>query len=155
MGGHLYELSEDKLEPIYWTDESSFYEDDNVEYTEILEGEERDEAIEIMCSSKWFNQLFVRGEEKDTIIYNGGVDAILDEWYNSIQHEFEKLRNGRKSDSYNLRKSIDNALGGCKLFCFPNWTGIYTVEERELLEYIHGMKQGTVLHINSVFSYKY
>lgn len=153
MHSTIYEITQEAIDPKDWASESNFYEDDNVDYTTLLSGEERDEAIEDLCNSRWFNRLFSRGKEPNTIIYNGNIEAVKDEWYQELQKELQSLIDKRHCDTYKLRKAIDRPFGDYTLFCLSDWCGSSSCYPRELLELLERTKPGTVFYINSVFDY--
>ena len=153
MHNNIYEITVDAIDRDDWATESNFYDDDHVDYVTEMEGEERDEAIDDFCKHPDFTKLFTRGEEPDTIVYNGKIDEVTNEWYDNIQKELDEMRKSGKVDSYRLRKAIDRTFFGDELFCLPGHSGTESSFPRELLEMLRYHKAGTVLHINAVFDY--
>lgn len=153
MHNFIYEITQNPFNPDDWADESNFYEDCNVDYTTLLTGKERADAIEELYSSRWFGCLFSRGKEPDTIIYNGSIEAVKDEWYRELQKELQLLIEKRSCITCGLRSAINRPFAGYNLFCLPDWAGSSSCTPRILLELLECMKPGSVLHINSVFDY--
>lgn len=153
MHNTIYEITLDAVHPDDWADESDFYDDVDVDYTTLLTGQERTDAIEELYASHWFNCLFSRGKEPDTIIYNGNIEAVRDEWYQKLQKELQSLIKNRNCDTYRLRMAINQPFAGYDRFCLSDWAGSFSCPPRDLLDLLENTKPGAVLHINSVFDY--
>ena len=153
MHNNIYEITVDAIDRDDWATESDFYNDSHVDYVIEMKGEERDEAINDFCEHPDFAKFFTRGKRPDTIVYNGKIDEVKNEWYDNIQKELDGMRKSGKVDSYRLRKAIDQAFFGNELFCLPGHSGFESSFPRELLEMLRHHKAGTVLHINAVFDY--
>lgn len=153
MHNTIYEITQNPVHPDDWADESNFYEDGYVDYATLLTGKERADAIEDLCNSRWFGCLFSRGKEPDTIIYNGNIDAVKDEWYQELQKELQSLIEARSCNTYRLRKAIDQPFAGYDRFCLPDYVGYCSCHPRDFLDLLENTKPGTVLHINSVFDF--
>lgn len=153
MHNTIYEITQHPVDQDDWAEESNFYEDNNVDYTTLLTGKERTDAIEELCNSCWFSCLFSRGKEPDTIIYNGNIDTVKNMWYQELQKELQSLIEKRSCDTYRLRKTIDQPFAGYDRFCLPGWTGDLSCHPRDLLDLLESTKPGTMFYINSVFDY--
>lgn len=153
MHSTIYEITQNQVDPDEWATESNFYEDDNVDYTTLLTGDERTEAINDLYDSHLFSSLFSRGEASDTIVYNGNIKVVKEEWYQNLEQELQSLIDGNSCDTYRLRKAINQPFAGYTLFCLPGWAGSSSCYPRELLELLNTVEPGTVFHINSVFDY--
>lgn len=136
-----------------WVDENSFEAGENIDYTTLLSGQERDAAIEDLRKSDWFGRLFSPGKEPDTIVYNGGIETVKGEWYEKLRQELQAFIESGRSDTHRLKKAIDQPIAGHDLFCFPGWLGNGTYRPSVLLEFLETIKPGTVLYINSVLDY--
>lgn len=153
MHNTIYEITQKSIHKDDWVNESDFYEDDNVDYTTLLIGKDRADAIEDLYNSCWFSSLFSRGEEPDTIVYNGNIETVKDEWYQKLQKELQSLIKERRCDTYRLRETINQPFAGYTLFCLSDWAGIFTCRPRVLLELLESVEQGAIFHINSVLDY--
>lgn len=153
MHNDIFEITKNNLSSDEWADDSWFYEDDNVDYTTLLNGNEREEIINDWFDSDSFNSLFSRGSSQDTILYNGGLKEIKEQWYERIRIEVDTLATNHLSSTYSLRKTIDQPIFGYTLFCLPEWSGTKSSTPRELLEWLETLEPGTLLYINSVFDY--
>lgn len=153
MHSFIYEITQDAVHPNDWADESNFYDDANVDYTTLLTGQERTNALEELYDYHWFRSLFYRGKEPDTIVYNGNIEAVKNEWYQALQKELQLFIEERHCNTYRLREAIDYPFAKYILFCLSDWAGNMTCKPRVLLELLEDMKVGTVLHINSVLDY--
>lgn len=153
MHSTIYEITQDIIDPDDWANESNFYEDDNVGYTTLLTSEERVEAIEDLYNSHWFQRLFSRGKERDTIVYNGNIELVKEEWYQNLQKELHELIDQKQCNTYKLRRAINRPFAEDTLFCLPGWYGSQSCHSIKLLELLNDMESGTVFHINSVFDY--
>lgn len=153
MHDTIYEITRNPVNRGDWADESNFYEDTNVDYTTLLTGKSRTDAIEDLYSSHWFGCLFSRGTEPDTIIYKGNIEVVKDEWYCELQKELQSLIEEKRCNTYGLRRVINQPFAGSTLFCLPDWAGTMSSQPRELLELLNSLESGTVLYINSVFDY--
>jgi len=153
MHSTIYEITQNQMDPDDWAVESNFYEDNHVDYTTLLSGQERTEAIEDLYSSSWFSDLFSRGEKPDTIVYNGNIETIKDKWYQELQKALQSLIENRECNTYQLRKTINQSFAGYTLFCLSDWSGNSSCYPREFLELLNDAKPGTVFYINSVLDY--
>lgn len=153
MHSTIYEITRNRVNPDDWAEESNFYEDNNVDYTTLLIDQERTDAIEELYDYCWFTRLFSRGEEPDTIVYNGGLETIKNEWYQELRETLQSLIETKGCDTYKLRKVIDQPFAGYTLFCLPDWNGSSSCFPRDFLELLNDVKPGTVFYINSVFDY--
>ena len=153
MHSTIYEITMNRVNPDEWAEESNFYEDSNVDYTTLLTDQERTDAIEDLYESRWFSKLFHRGEEPDTIVYNGGIEVVKEEWYQELQKILQSLIETKGCDTYQLRKAINQPFAGYTLFCLSGWCGDSSCHPRVFLELLSDVKPGTVFYINSVFDY--
>lgn len=153
MHSTIYELTQEKLNRNNWATEENFYDDKNIDYSTQLSGSERKKCIQDLCELSWFKRLFTVGDSPDTIIYNGKIDEIKEEWYTRIQIELDSMTRNKQSDSYRLRRTINSVIFGDTLFCLPESFGDSLSYPRELVEWLDTMKAGTVIHINAVFDY--
>lgn len=87
MHSTIFELQPTPLRKEEWATENNFVDNHNIDYCMLLDGERRDERIESLYNSAWFNKLFRVGDEKDTIIYRGkdALNSFKREWYEWIQ----------------------------------------------------------------------
>lgn len=153
MHGTIYEITKEVLDKEDWAHEGNFYEDENVDYTTLLDEEDRTLAINDLFEASWFKSLFSKGIEHDSIVYNGELGTIKEEWYKCIKFEVDELKSKKILNTYKLRKTLNNPLNTESLFCLPEWIGFQSCQSRDLVEWLDTLEPGTVLHINSVFDY--
>lgn len=155
MHSTIYEITQEQLERDEWASESNFYEDPNVDYTDLWDDESREQIINDLDECDWFNALFTKGEEPDTIVFKGrdALQPIKEAWYKEIQDNLEALKESDGCDTYRLRKAINNPFAQYTLFCLPDWAGDKTSYPREFMELLNTLEDGTVLYINSVLDY--
>lgn len=155
MHSTIYEITQEQLERDEWASESNFYEDPNVDYTDLWDDESREQIINDLDECDWFNALFTKGEEPDTIVFKGrdALQSIKEAWYKEIQDNLEALKESGGCDTYRLRKVINNPFAQYTLFCLPGWAGDKTSYPREFMELLNTLEDGAVLYINSVLDY--
>ena len=155
MHSTIYEITQKQLECDEWATESNFYEDPNVGYTDLWDDESREQIINDLDDCVWFNVLFTKGEEPDTIVFKGraALQPIKEAWYKKIQDNLEALKERGGCDTYLLRRAINNPFAQHTLFCLPDWSGGKTSYPYEFMEWLNTLEDGTVLYINSVLDY--
>lgn len=153
MHSTIYELTQAKLEREDWATDENFYDDNHIDYSTRLSESEREDCIRDLHELTWFKRLFSVGDSSDTIVYNGRIDEIKEEWYVDIQTELDSMTQNKQSESYRLRRIINSVIFGDTLFCLPEWSGDAASYPGELMEWLDTMEAGTVIHINAVFDY--
>ena len=155
MHSTIYEITQEQLERDEWASEANFYEDPNVDYTDLLDDESREQIINNLDDCDWFNALFTKGDGPDTIVFKGrdALQTIKEAWYKEIQDNLEALKECGSCDTYRLRRAINHPFAPHTLFCLPDWAGDKTSYPREFMEWLNTLEDGTVLYINSVLDY--
>lgn len=155
MHSTIYEITQEQLERDDWASESNFYEDPNVDYTDLLDDESREQIINNLDNYDWFNALFTKGDEPDTIVFKGrdALQTIKEAWYKEIQDNLEALKECGGCDTYRLSRAINNPFAPHTLFCLPDWAGDKTSYPREFMEWLNTLEDGAILYINSVLDY--
>lgn len=157
MHSSIIEIRDHRTDKGEWATECNFYDDcgDIIEYCRDLTEDERAGYIEDFMESELFNALFTKGDEADTIVYNGKLDAIKSEWYKSIQVELDKMVAKGSISPYYLNRAIEKPFLSDFLFCLPDWNGDRANYPRELMEWLDTLKDGDVLYICGVVDYHF
>ncbi len=155
MHGEIYEITREQLERDEWASESNFYEDPNVDYTNLWDDESREQIINDLDDCDWFNALFTKGEDPDTIVFKGraALQPIKEAWYKEIQNNLEALKERGGCDTYRLRQALNKPFAQYTLFCLPDWTTDKTSYPCDFMELLNTLEDGAVLYINSVLDY--
>lgn len=155
MHGKIYEITQKQLERDEWASESNFYGDPNVDYTDLLDDESRKQIINDLDDCGWFNVLFTKGEEPDTIVFKGraALQPIKEAWYKEIQNNLEALKERGGCDTYRLRQALNKPFAQYTLFCLPDWITDKTSYPCDFMELLNTLEDGAVLYINSVLDY--
>lgn len=152
MHSTIIEIRDHKIEKGMWASESNFYDDSNkLDYCGVSNEEERAEDIRRFLEN--FNDLFVKGEELDSIVYTGKIADVRKKWMDCIEQGLSVVKSSGKCDTFKLRNAIDRPFEIYTLFCLPDWAGTGAEYPRALFEWIETMKKGDVLYIGNTFDY--
>ena len=155
MHSRIFELTQANLNREDWATENNFvYDEEKMDYSEELHGDERMESIDWLKSSP-LGRLFAF--DKDTLTFMG-KDALMDvrkDWIASIKNALEVMENKCLYNTFGLNYATKKVLDSHFMFCLPEYTGDGAVYPCELLEWLNTIKDGAVIHINSVFDYRY
>lgn len=154
MHSRIFELTQANLDREEWATENDFvYDEDKIDYSEELHGDERMESISWLEIST-LGRMFIF--DKDTLVFK--KDALMDvrkDWIASIKNALEVMEKKFLYNTFGLNYAIENVLDSHYLFCLPEYTGSRAVYPCELLEWLNTIKDGSVIHVNSVFDYHY
>ncbi len=154
MHSRIFELTQANLDREDWATENDFvYDEEKMDYSEELHGDERMESIDWLKRSP-LGGLFVF--DKDTLTFK--KDALMDvrkDWIASIKKALEVMESKCLYDTFGLHYATKNVLDCDFLFCLPEYTGNRAVYPCELLGWLNTLKDGAVIHVNSVFDYHY
>ena len=153
MHSRIFELTQANLDREYWATENDVYDEEKMGYSEELHGDERMESISWLEIST-LGRMFIF--DKDTLVFK--KDALMDvhkDWIASIKNALEVMEKKCLYNTFGLHYATENVLDSHYLFCLPEFTGNMTVYPCELLEWLNTIKDGAVIHINSVFDYHY
>lgn len=154
MHSRIFELTQANLNREDWATENDFvYDEGKMDYSEELHGDERMESIDWLESSP-LGRLFIF--DKDTLVFK--KNALMDvhkDWIASIKKALEVMEKKGLYNTFGLHYATENVLDSHFLFCLPEYTGNRAVYPCELLEWLNTLKDGSVIHVNSVFDYHY
>lgn len=157
MHSSIIEIRDHRTDKDEWATEENFYDDcdEMIDYCHDLTEDERAEYIEAFMDSELFGALFTKGEEPDTIVYNGRLESLKSEWYKSIQSELDKMVSNGSLSSYNLNRAIEKPFLSELLFCLPDWNGDRASYPSELMEWLDRFKVGDVFYIGGIVDYHF
>lgn len=153
MHSRIFELTQANLDREDWATENDVYDEEKMDYSEELHGDERMESISWLEIST-LGRMFIF--DKDTLVFK--KDALMDvrkDWIASIKNALEVMEKKFIYNTFGLNYAIENVLDSHYLFCLPEYTGSRAVYPCELLEWLNTIKDGEVIHVNSVFDYHY
>lgn len=153
MHSRIFELTQANLDREDWATENDVYDEEKMDYSEELHGDERMESISWLEIST-LGRMFIF--DKDTLVFK--KDALMDvrkDWIASIKNALEVMEKKCLYNTFGLNYAIENVLDSHYLFCLPEYTGSRAVYPCELLEWLNTIKDGSVIHVNSVFDYHY
>lgn len=153
MHSRIFELTQANLNREDWATENDVYDEEKMDYSEELHGDERMESIAWLEIST-LGMLFIF--DKDTLVFK--KDALMDvrkDWIASIKNALEVMEKKGLYNTFGLHYATENVLDSHFLFCLPEYTGNRAVYPCELLEWLNTLKDGSVIHVNSVFDYHY
>ena len=153
MHSRIFELTQANLDREDWATENDVYDEEKMDYSEELHGDERMESISWLEIST-LGRMFIF--DKDTLVFK--KDALMDvrkDWIASIKNALEVMEKKFIYNTFGLNYAIKNVLDSNYLFCLPEFTGNMAVYPCELLEWLNTLKDGEVIHVNSVFDYHY
>ena len=153
MHSRIFELTQENLDREDWATENDVYDEEKMDYSEELHGYERMESIDWLKSSP-LGRLFAF--DKDTLVFK--KDALMDvrkDWIASIKKALYVMEKKCLYNTFGLHYATKNVLDSHFLFCLPEYTGNRSVYSCVLLEWLNTLKDGEVIHINSVFDYHY
>lgn len=153
MHSRIFELTQANLDREDWATENDVYDEEKMDYSEELHGDERMESISWLEIST-LGRMFIF--DKDTLVFK--KDALMDvrkDWIASIKNALEVMEKKFLYNTFGLNYAIENVLDSHYLFCLPEYTGSRAVYPCELLEWLNTIKDGSVIHVNSVFDYHY
>lgn len=153
MHSRIFELTQANLDREDWATGNDVYDEEKMDYSEELHGDERMESINWLESSP-LGRLFIF--DKDTLVFK--KDALMDvrkDWIASIKKALEVMEKKCLYNTFGLNYATENVLDSRFLFCLPEYTGNMAVYPCELLEWLNTLKDGAVIHVNSVFDYHY
>lgn len=153
MHSRIFELTQANLDREDWATENDVYDEEKMDYSEELHGDERMESISWLEIST-LGRMFIF--DKDTLVFK--KDTLMDvrkDWIASIKNALEVMEKKFLYNTFGLNYAIENVLDSHYLFCLPEYTGSRAVYPCELLEWLNTIKDGSVIHVNSVFDYHY
>ena len=153
MHSRIFELTQANLNREDWATENDVYDEEKMDYSEELHGDERMESIAWLEIST-LGMLFIF--DKDTLVFK--KDALMDvrkDWIASIKNALEVMEKKCLYNTFGLHYATEKVLDSHFMFCLPEYTGDGAVYPCELLEWLNTLKDGAVIHINSVFDYHY
>ena len=153
MHSRIFELTQANLNREDWATENDVYDEEKMDYSEELHGDERMESIAWLEIST-LGMLFIF--DKDTLVFK--KDALMDvrkDWIASIKNALEVMEKKGLYNTFGLNYATKNVLDSHYLFCLPEFTGNMAVYPCELLEWLNTLNDGAVIHVNSVFDYHY
>lgn len=97
-----------------------------------------------------------RGEIDDEIVYNGNVEDIKVDWIRAIQNEVDKMNADKSITKHNIINAVKYGICGYPYrFYIDSYSGYIVEYPITLIEWVQGLKPGTVIKIGNVFSYHY
>jgi hypothetical protein len=97
-----------------------------------------------------------KGEVDDEIIYNGNIEDVKEEWMRAIQNGVDKMNVNKDMNGHNLIYVIK--YGICRYayrICIDSYPGYVVKDPITLIEWIQGLKPGTVIKIRGIFIYHF
>jgi hypothetical protein len=101
-------------------------------------------------------KIFDKGEIDDEIVYNGNVEDIKVDWIRAIQNEVDKMNADKSMTKHNIINAVKYGICGYPYrFYIDSYSGYIVEYPITLIEWVQGLKPGTVIKIGNVFSYHY
>lgn len=92
----------------------------------------------------------------DEIVYNGNVEDIKVDWIRAIQNEVDKMNADKSMTKHNIINAVKYGICGYPYrFYIDSYSGYIVEYPITLIEWVQGLKPGTVIKIGNVFSYHY
>lgn len=129
-----------------------------IDYCYDLQPEAR-QAVIASLVEKWLPKgLFSLGEEKDTIIYNGGIEEwTRNEWLPKIRKKAQCLSTHNVftgTNLFSMQRLLDDALDIGTLFYLTDETyQSYAERSTAFMEFASRLDKGTVLYVGGVIGY--
>lgn len=109
-----------------------------------------------MCKVPCIGKIFDKGEIDDEIVYNGNVEDIKVDWIRAIQNEVDKMNADKSMTKHNIINAVKYGICGYPYrFYIDSYSGYIVEYPMTLIEWVQGLKPGTVIKIGNVFSYHY
>ena len=156
MNGIIFELEEKSKYTGRYMDEEISYNDTSIDYTKEIRECDRKSEIKDLLNDPCLGKIFEKGEVDDEIIYNGNIEDVKEEWMRAIQNGVDKMNVNKDMNGHNLIYVIK--YGICRYayrICIDSYPGYVVKDPITLIEWVQGLKPGTVIKIGNVFSYHY
>lgn len=156
MNGIIFELEEKSKYTGRYMDEEISYNDPSIDYMEEIQECDKNSEIKALLNDPCLGKIFDKGEVDDEIIYNGNIEDVKEEWMRAIQNRVDEMNANKDMNEYNLIYAIK--YGICRYayrFYIDSYSGYVVEDPIALIEWVQGLKPGTVIKIGNVFSYHY
>jgi len=124
----------------------------------LTKKEDRRERIECLVNEILPEGMFTLIDE-NTICYNGGVEAWLEEWVKLIKEKCSLVTTGNIrewSTLYHLKEAIDNPLDTGSRFYDDNiGCSSYSDKSGEFMKNLNDLEAGTLLYVGGVIDYHF
>ena len=161
MHSKIYQIAEEKIDGDNFITEQTFNfegRDDFYDYCSDINEEERNNCIESLTKYLLPTGMFsLDTNEKDTLIYNGGVEEWKEEWVNKIHQKAQAITPENITEwigeAYSLEKELLNPLDIGSRFVMDSYPSAVAQQSGDLKVMICGLKPGTKLHIGGVVDF--
>ena len=130
----------------------------DLDYCSDIDEEDRRERIECLVNEILPKGMFTLIDE-NTIRYNGGVEAWLEEWVKLINEKCSLVTAGNIrewSTLYYLKEAIDNPLGtACRFYDDSDGFSSYSQKSGNFMKSLYSTKTGTLLYVGGVIDYHF
>lgn len=156
MNGIIFELEEKSKYTGRYMDEEISYNDTSIDYMEEIQECDRNREIKDLLNDPCLGKIFDKGEIDDEIVYNGNVEDIKVDWIRAIQNEVDKMNANKSMTKHNIINAVKYGICGYPYrFYIDSYSGYIVEYPITLIEWVQGLKPGTVIKIGNVFSYYY
>jgi hypothetical protein len=156
MNGIIFELEEKSKYTGRYMDGEISYNDTSIDYTKEIRECDRKSEIKDLLNDPCLGKIFEKGEVDDEIIYNGNIEDVKEEWMRAIQNGVDKMNVNKDMNGHNLIYVIK--YGICRYayrICIDSYPGYVVKDPITLIEWIQGLKPGTVIKIRGIFIYHF
>lgn len=130
----------------------------DLDYCSDIDEDDRKERIECLVNEILPEGMFTLIDE-NTIRYNGGVDAWLEEWVKLINEKCALVTAGNIrewSTLYYLKEAIDNPLdAGSRFYDDNSGCSSYSEKSGEFMKSLNDLEAGTLLYVGGVIDYHF
>lgn len=156
MNGIIFELEEKSKYTGRYMDGEISYNNTSIDYTKEIRECDRKSEIKDLLNDPCLGKIFEKGEVDDEIIYNGNIEDVKEEWMRAIQNGVDKMNVNKDMNGHNLIYVIK--YGICRYayrICIDSYPGYVVKDPITLIEWVQGLKPGTVIKIRGIFIYHF
>lgn len=154
--GIIFELEEKSKYTGRYMDGEISYNNTSIDYTKEIRECDRKSEIKDLLNDPCLGKIFEKGEVDDEIIYNGNIEDVKEEWMRAIQNGVDKMNVNKDMNGHNLIYVIK--YGICRYayrICIDSYPGYVVKDPITLIEWVQGLKPGTVIKIRGIFIYHF
>ncbi len=160
MHSTIFQITTEKVEDGGLLNEDTLQQGDNSEldYCSDIDEDDRRRRIEYLVNKILPEGMFTLIDE-NTIRYNGGVEAWLEEWVKLIKEKCSLVTAGNIrewSTLYYLKEAIDNPLdAGSRFYDDNSGYSSYSDKSGEFMKSLNDLEAGTLLYVGGVIDYHF
>jgi len=160
MHSTIFQITTGKVEKDNYLNEDTLLQGDNsdLDYCLDIDDEERKERIENLVNKILPEGMFTLIDE-NTIRYNGGVEAWLEEWVKLIQEKSSLVTADNIREwctLYHLKEAIDNPLDvGSRFYDDSECCANYSEKSGEFMRSLNYLEAVILLYVRGVIDYHF